>query len=366
MNLTAHTRAAAVLARTLELPWRPGSVGESARVEQGALGGRPAAIVRPRTPPPWPTVLFVNGATPDGRAHPGVLRFAGSLARSGYAVYVPDLPGIASGELSPQTLEAGVECAIEATDDPGTRDGRVGLVGVSIGGTLALLVAATPELARRISVVAAVAPYTDLERVMMLATTGVYPGADGNEAYAVPPSLPLGLARSLLAALTQTADVRALRSMVARLDPTASDPLRPLRESPCRSLGDAAARTQALLLNRDPSRFPDLYSALPADLLREVRSLSPLRSAKRLAAPVEIATAPRDKYFPLAESLALQRATANVRITVTAALSHATPRMSMRDVRALLQLHGFFARSLAAAAPSRLGAAAHRDVAPGA
>jgi len=215
-------------------------------------------------------------------------------------------------------------------------------------GTLALLVAAT-ELAARVSVVAAVAPFTDLERVMMLATTGVYPGADGSEVYAVPPSLPLGLARSLVAALPQTADVRALHSMLARLDPAAPDPLRPLRERPCTSLGDAAARTQELLLNRDPSRFADLYAALPEEVRRIVRVLSPLHCAARLNAPVEIATAQRDKYFPLAESLALQRAAAHVRITVTPAFAHATPRMRLKDVGALLQLHGLFARSLDAA-----------------
>ena len=349
MSLSTHVRAAAVLARTLDLPYKRASVGVNGQVEQGALGAWPAAIVRPRTPPPWPTVLFMNGATPDGRAHPGVRRFARSLARSGYAVYVPDLPGIAVGELSPQTLKAAVECALEAIDDRRTRDGRVGLVGVSIGGTLALLVAATPELAPRTSVVAAVAPFTDLERVMMLATTGVYPGTDRSETYAVPPSLLLGLARSLIAALTQTPDVRALGSIVARLDPAAPDPLRLLRETPYRPLGDAAARTLELLLNRDSSRFAELYAALPADLRNAVRSLSPLRSAARLTAPIEIATAPRDKYFPLAESLALQRAAANVRITVTPALAHATPRITLKDVGALLQLHGFFARSLHAA-----------------
>jgi pimeloyl-ACP methyl ester carboxylesterase len=327
----------------------PGSV---AGVEQGTLGAWPTTVVRPRTPPPWPAVMFVNGATPDGRAHPGVRRLAISLARAGYAVFVPDLPGIASGELSPRTLDAARECAIRAAEDGETRGSRIGLVGVSIGGTLALLVAASPELAARVSVVAAIAPFTDLERVMMLATTGVYPGADGRETYAVPPSLPLGLARSLVAALPQTPDVRALRSLLEQLDRTSPDPLGPLRESPCRSLGPAAATTQELLLNRDPSRFADLYAALPEDLRRVVRSLSPVRSAANLSAPIEIATAPRDKYFPLAESLALQREAGYVRITVTSALAHATPRMRLKDVGALVQLHGFFARSLDAASYS--------------
>ena len=77
--------------------------------------------------------------------------------------------------------------------------------------------------------------------------------------------------------------------------------------------------------------------------------LSPLRSAAGLTAPVEIATAPRDKYFPLAESLALQREVRHVRITITSALAHATPRMSLGNLAAFAQLQGFFARSLRAA-----------------
>ena len=79
-------------------------------------------------------------------------------------------------------------------------------------------------------------------------------------------------------------------------------------------------------------------------------SLSPLRSAAHLTAAIEIATAPQDKYFPLAESLALQREVPGVRITVTSALAHATPRPSTRNLPAFARLQGFFARSLAAAA----------------
>ena len=313
------------------------------------MGAWPCTVVRPRTPPPWPAILFANGATPDGRAHPGARRFMSSLARAGHVVFVPDLPGIANGVMSLETLAAAVECATAGADAVETRAGRIGLVGVSIGGTLALLVASVPELAPRVSVVAAIAPFTDLEKVMMLATTGMYQGSGGPEPYPVPPSLALGLARSLVATLSSTPDVRALAFALERLDPLARDPLRALRESPCRSLGPDASNAQDLLLNRDPSRFAELYAALPEDVRRVVATLSPLRSAARLTAPVEIATAPRDKYFPLAESLALQRDGRHVRITVTSALAHATPRMSLGNLVALAQLEGFFARSLGAA-----------------
>jgi pimeloyl-ACP methyl ester carboxylesterase len=337
-----------VLAHTLDLPGAR-QRGSVVGVEETALGAWPAVVARPRTEPPWPAILFVNGATPDGRAHVVVRRLATSLARSGHVVFVPELPGIANGELSPMTLAAAVECATSAADEVETRDGRVGLVGVSIGGTVALLAATVPELVSRISVVAAIAPFTDLEKVMMLATTGVYPGTGGLEPYPVPPSLAVGLARSLVASLPPTPDVRALGSALERLDLRSPDPLGPLRESPCLSLGPDAATVQALLLNRDPSRFADLYAALPADVRRVAAMLSPLRSAARLMAPVEIATAPRDTYFPVAESLALRRDAPHVRITVTSALAHATPRMRLGDLVAFARLEGFFARSLTAA-----------------
>ncbi len=350
--LRAHARAARVLVRTLDLPGTRGSPGSAPEAEDGALGGWPAVTVRPRSSPPWPAVMFVNGATPDGRAHPGVRRFAASLAHAGYIVFIPELPGVPAGELSLPALAAAVECAARGADSAENRDGRIGLFGVSVGATLALLAAASPELSDRISVVACIAPFTDLEKVVMLATTGMYPGTDGWEPYPVSPELPVGVARSLVGILDPGPDTQALSRVVGSLDPASDDPLSRLRESPCRSLGPAAAAAQALLLNRDPARFGELFAALPAAERGVVDSLSPLRSAVHLSAPVEIATAPRDKYFPLAESIALQTEVPRIRITVTSALTHATPRLTFRSAGDLVKLEGFIARTLAAAASS--------------
>ncbi len=270
-----------MLARTLDLPGSRSSPGSGVEAADGALGGRPAVTVRPRAAPPWPAVMFVNGATPDGRAHAGVRRFAASLARAGYIVFIPELPGVAAGELSLPTLAASVGCAAAAADSAESRDGRIALFGVSVGGTLALLAAATPQLAARISVVACIAPFTDLEKVMMLATTGTYPGPEGQSLYPVAPELAVGVARSLVGSLDPTPDAQALGQALGRLDPTSPDPLSRLRDEPCRSLGPAAAATQALLVNRDPQRFDGLFAALPDSLRRVVESLSPLRSAAR-------------------------------------------------------------------------------------
>ena len=132
--------------------------------------------------------------------------------------------------------------------------------------TLALLTAATPDLSARISVVACIAPFTDLEKVLMLATTGLYPGPHGLHPYPVPRELPVGVARSLVGSLDETPDAQALARALEGLDPASTDPLSRLRDAPCASLGPAAAAIQALLVNRDPGSFESLFAALPDPL----------------------------------------------------------------------------------------------------
>ncbi len=304
-----------VLAATLELPRVPLRHRRSPPTTiEARLGGQPTTVIRPSTPPPWPSFVIANGATPDGRAHPIVRRFGVALARSGYAVYIPDLPGIAEGVLTPATLAAAVGATTEIVDARETWAGRAGIVGVSVGGTLALLVAAHPHLAPRVSVVACVAPFTDLERVMLLATTGTYrDGTGAVQPYDVPAELAAGLARSL------------------------------------EELGTAGAEAEvgALLANTDPGRFDELYGRLPASVRETVVDLSPRHAVGRILAPVEIATAPRDRYFPLEESLALA-SNPRVRVTVTSTLAHARPRLDVRSLTGLVSLERFFVRSLLA------------------
>jgi pimeloyl-ACP methyl ester carboxylesterase len=337
-----------VLGATLGLPGtnRLARFSRAPVVSEATLAGTAGTVVRPGSPPPWPALVFVNGATPDGRAHPMVLRLSESLARSGRLVHIPDLPGIAGGELSPETLAAST-AYVEAVAD--AADGRVALAGVSVGASLALLTAADPRLADRITVVACVAPYSDMANVMLLATTGTYRRGGGFEPYPVPAYLWVGLARSVTAILDPNPGIEALTAELRSMDPAAADPVARFSDRSYAELGPDAAGVLALLTNRDPKRFDDLYAALPDYVRATVDALSPVRGASGLRAPVEIVTAPRDRYFPVAESRALVDASPLVRLTVTSLLAHATPRLHPRYLAELGQLNGFFVRALAAA-----------------
>ena len=95
----------------------------------------------------------------------------------------------AGGELSPVTLATSVGFAEAAASSADAADSRAALAGVSIRGSLALLCAADSRVADHVSGVVCIAPYSDLARVMLLATTGSYAFADGVRPYPVPPYL---------------------------------------------------------------------------------------------------------------------------------------------------------------------------------
>src|SRR5919198_30818 len=116
--------------RTPVLAWAVRVVTLEPRVEETTIGGQPSVLVRPGGHGPWPAIVFVNGATRLGRHHPKVQRLAHGLARVGFLVVVPDLPGLRLGEITPAPAGGGARGGEPPADRPDVRGGRVGLYGV--------------------------------------------------------------------------------------------------------------------------------------------------------------------------------------------------------------------------------------------
>ena len=350
--IAAQADAVVVLSHVVETPvltWTVEVLTREPRVDDILVGGAPTTVVRPGSSGPWPAVVFVNGATPRGRHHPDVEALARGLARAGYVVLVPDLPGLATGEITRRTLAAAVRVGADAASHPEAEDGRIALVGVSVGASLALRAAAHPTIREEVSVVAGVAPYANLVDVVRLATVGVHEEGGRLVRYDSASFLTLVVARSLVASLPPGPDrARLLAALPAtdEVDEDGPDPLARLRRARLAPLARPARAVVALLLNREPGRFEALYRALPGSIRSSHAALSPIAAAGRLRAPVELASAPRDKYFPLAESRALAAAAPSGRVTVTRTLAHAIPEPSPRDVADLFRFDGFVVRVL--------------------
>jgi pimeloyl-ACP methyl ester carboxylesterase len=347
--IDAQTRAVVVLSSVLETPVLTPTIEaltSEPRVEDTVLAGSPTLIARPGGEGPWPTLLFVNGTVPQGRTLPEVQNLARGLARAGYLVVVPDLPGMRNDEITEETVSSALETTRAVADFPDARDGRVGLVGISTGATIALLAAEDTDVGEHVSVVAGIAPYTDIRTVLSIATTGHYLNGDEYVPYKADPFLSYVAARSVVAALPSGEDRDKLRAgleEVARLDP---DPLAELRTRSTDDLSPEAGRVVELLANDDPERFDELYAALPPGVRASMDRLSPLGFAERLTTPVELTSGAQDKYFPISESFALARIAPNCRVTVAEPLDHGEPVPSVGDLPAFGAFDGFVVRSL--------------------
>lgn len=129
-----------------------------------------------------PPLLLVHGVHPGGMREPRLVRFARILAAEGYRVVTPQLSALAEFRLDPETATRIAEAAAElARESP---DGRVGIVGISIGGGMALL-AADREPAIR--AVLAIGPHHDARRLTSWWLGETIEGPDGVPLESAPP-----------------------------------------------------------------------------------------------------------------------------------------------------------------------------------
>ncbi len=208
-------------------------------------------------------MVLVHGFAPQGKDDPRVQDVAALLARAGFDVAVPTIPGLTGGRLGPEDVEPVIDALA-------VRDGKAVLIGASVGAGPALLAAADPRGRERVSVVMSLGGYASAVEVLRFWLTGTYAydGVRGRVDH--DPAL-----------------VRMfVRANGDRLDPAS----RAILEAADR---DAAAR---------------LLDAPPPDLQRYLDTLSPLRVASAIGARLILVHGRADHAVPYTESLRLAAA----------------------------------------------------------
>ena len=300
----ARMKAAAVLTRALDFPLpRPFASRVSTRMVEVAPGS-PADLYLPSRRARG--IVIVPGATPRGRKDPRVIRLARSLAGARRAVLVPELA------LYRRVFEiADVEAIVRAAEAlEGRTGGKVGLLGLSYGGSLALLAAQDARIAARLEFVATFGAYADLLNVVQ----GVTTGATLLDGRAVPwRTIPE--AREILTdaavGLAAPGDQTPLRRALQRRDPAALSP--------------AARAMYELLTNTDPRRTEGLAAALPEGARATLRGFSPLTGMSRIRAPLFLMQSERDPATPPAEARRLHAAVPAARLIVLREFLHVNP-----------------------------------------
>jgi dienelactone hydrolase len=155
------SRSYAVSTRDLAIPTRHGPI--SSRLYE------PDAT-------PLGSLLVYPGIHAGGVDEPRLVMFAKRLAASGIRVVTVPLPDLRVYRITAASTDAIEDSAIWMTNDAQLSPGRrVGLVGVSFAGGLALAAAGRPSLKDRLTLVVSLGGHADLPRVMRYLCTGQLP-----------------------------------------------------------------------------------------------------------------------------------------------------------------------------------------------
>lgn len=129
---------------------------------QAPHGLAPARIYRPRGAKDAPGVVILHGVHFAGMDEPRLASFSRAIAATGIVVMTPGLDDLARFQVTPQS----VGTIGAAAEELARRLGRkVGVIGLSYAGGLALLAAAEPQYAPSVAYVLAIGAHADMERV---------------------------------------------------------------------------------------------------------------------------------------------------------------------------------------------------------
>lgn len=270
-------------------------------------------------------LVLVHGFSEEGRRDPRLVEFAHTLARSGFLVFVPELPGLRDLSVSTReiaALQAGFAYALETF--PAARDQAIGGMALSLAVGPLLLAAKDAALREEIHFLVGVGGYHALPDALRFITTGV----DIVDGESVATRTPAESGRWLVLASqshwVEDSDQQALLAEIAerRIEDGRAD------------VGDLLDRLDAdgkamfaLTDNRDPDAVDSLLDDLPADALAELHALDlARRDLSALDAAVVLIHGRDDRVIPISHSRRLSARLAennrSVWLYETGALGH--------------------------------------------
>jgi pimeloyl-ACP methyl ester carboxylesterase len=387
----------ALLSRRALLRWLPvllvlamsiaaGAVFFSARttearllLEDAAAGDAPSAL-KARTKPPSKTVIgwtvegraglgdlylpadetpvarlvLLPGLVSEGRTNPQLQAFANSLARSRFAVLVPEIASFRSLHLSPADARV-IADALRALSEWHGRPALVGLAAVSYALGPALIATLEPDGKDRVAFVLGIGGYYDLVAAVTYATTGCFRG-DATKHWRCRTPNNYGkwvFARINANRIENRPDRATLQAIAAR---KLNDPNADIGDL-LKTLGPEGRTVTDLLLNADPNRVVALIARLPEAVRADFDRLSPAHfPLSEIAAEVILIHGRNDALIPPTESKKLAKALSHAHLTLVAHIAHVefTGPLGLMDDLALLRA----ARRLIAIR-DRMGASTH-------
>lgn len=253
-----------------------------------------ADLYTPRRGGNRPGVVFSMGAPPLDLDEKRLVRIADATARSGVVMLVPFSERLDDERILPEEIDALVAQFQYVQSLPGVDPGRVGFLGASVGGSLALVAAADPRIADKVDHVVSFGGYFDaLDTFGAIATHRIQYGSVDEE-WTPRRHAARVMSIQIIDAVPESRD----RDLLWRwfIDYEAPAPGQVAALSP---IGKAA---YDFLANEDPDAAPDLIRRLPARAIEDLEYLSPRTSINDVQAELFIIHDRADPFIPYTES----------------------------------------------------------------
>ncbi len=323
---------------------------------RGPVRARAYRPLRPRSR----TVLVFAGVHPAGIDEPRLVALSRELSQTGLFVVTPELPDLVHLEITPATVDVIEDATRDVAENASlASDGRVGVMGISFSGALAIVAAGRPSVRDRVAFVFSFGGHGDLPRVLRYLCTGMEPlepDAPPGAPSVVRPPHDYGVAivlYGMAGAMVPAGQVDGLRRTIAEfvwashLD-TVDKPAAEKAFREARDLADTMPDPARTLIEYANDRNTGRLGAalLPRlDGFGTDPSLSPERSPAP-AAPVFLLHGAEDNVIPAEESVRLDRYLrghgVRTRVLLSTLISHAEVDRppSLREVYDLVRFWG--------------------------
>jgi len=300
------------------------------------LGQVEGDLYRPSTGGPHPGVIVCLGIVPFGVDNPQLPHLEEALARSGFAALIYWSPAMRDLRLDPEDIENIALAYHWLLEQPYVDPARSGLIGTCVGGSFALMAAASPLIRDRVAFVGAFAPYSSMWTFAQDIASATCPCGEGRSPWQVDQ-------------LTRKVYVH---SLTALLEPSEAERLR-------NAFTDQGGHLDSRGLSEDGQALYPLLTALDADgaemalqrlppaIQEYLTALSPLSYLRDMHAPLIVFGHDRDDLvIPVSESRHLWSALsgrAGVHYTEFTMFQHVDPTKGKLPLfRFVQQLGKFF------------------------
>lgn len=302
-----------------------------------ATGQAEGDVYRPSCPGRHPGVVVCMGVVPFGEEHPQVARLGEALARAGFAALLYWSPAMRDFRLDAEDIESIALAYQHLLNQPYVDEGSSGLLGLCVGGSFALMAAASPRIRDRVDFVAAFDPYSSLLTLAVDVASSTVTQGEARAQWPVDPLTHKVFVHSITAPLSPLEAERLRRAVL--LGEVIED------EGILSTEGRAI---QALLAARDYSAAKKALRQLPEEIRAGLQALSPLDYVQDLRADLIAISHDRDdEVIPVGESRRLVAALRNrkggVRYAEFEMFQHADPtKRKLSLPRLIRQLVKFY------------------------